>query len=435
MKRTKSASGIKRTPEHLRSILIYPSFRSILYILLGYIQMFSGVFQKSLRITFAYCLYVLISFFSLRKLIFSEGVIGLRHEWAIPPYRDQLIMRFIESFYMINPISGEPHIYYTQLYYKFIESVFSLFFSIEGDIMSKVILIFLLSTSGISMFYLSRNIGFGYIGSFLSGLFYMFAPGVFVRVTVGHVLYLFSYAISPFILSLFIFSVIGSKDVDWKKLMLSSILYAISWVQIQFALLIPFVLFTITVVFLLKTPKNVFHILKSFIIFFAVGLALNSYWILPYMFGISSKLNISQISSIYYYGIYYGPDVFTTFTSAGFPFPSDYSRLLSMNILPKFYYLFVIFFPLIAYASLIIDKKKDSFILSFAMIALIGIFLMSGIHSPLSELWEFLYLHIPLMRVFRELHSYYFLISISYSVLVGKFASASLEQKEGGEQI
>lgn len=80
-----------------------------------------------------------------------------------------------------------------------------------------------------------------------------------------------------------------------------------------------------------------------------------------------------------------------------------------------------ILIPVIAFASfLFIEKFKEykKYILSFAAISFVGVFLAKGINSPFGNVYEFLFNHLPGFSLFRDPTKWYLLTALGYSVLI-----------------
>lgn len=158
--------------------------------------------------------------------------------------------------------------------------------------------------------------------------------------------------------------------------------------------------------------------LKYFSLAILIAVGLNLFWILPYAIYPFNPLKILG-------------DAYTSIDSVKFFSFADFSAAFSFlhpnwpeNIFGKSSFLrseFLIL-PLLAFWSLL-SVRKDSrqlslAILSFAMVALLGIFLGKGAREPFGDFYIFLFNNFPGFQMFRDPTKWYVLVAISYSILI-----------------
>lgn len=78
--------------------------------------------------------------------------------------------------------------------------------------------------------------------------------------------------------------------------------------------------------------------------------------------------------------------------------------------------------PIFAYLGLILNRKNRE-VVFFGIISLIGIFLAKQVGEPFHSTYPWLYEHFPGFNAFREASKFYFLVIISYSVLIASFVN------------
>ena len=159
----------------------------------------------------------------------------------------------------------------------------------------------------------------------------------------------------------------------------------------------------------------------NFLLFFSVFflfLLLNLFWIIPNVttgtLTSNEYLNRSIIEGNFY-NIQNATALFYPFWTGAEP-----TWFLVQNI-PFFFWLY----PILAFTGFIIGRKNKP-IVYFGLLALIGIFLTKQDSAPFGQIYTFFYNHVPGFSAFREASKFYFVIVISYSVLIGSFAFSLL---------
>lgn len=341
-----------------------------------------------------------------------DGLIGLRQDWIIPPYNQQVLTWSKELFFSWIPQGlGHRSLYPTEFIFRLQIAFFSF---LSGELLAKGILIFLLSLSGLSVYYLCRILKINPFFSVISGVFYMASPVTFNRIVAGHLNYLESFAIAPLILALFIKIVDEPESrINIKYAIICGILYAISWVQIQFALMVLFLL--ILYVLINKISKrNIFYLLLITTISILVHLP----WILPlvlYPAGMSDFLEKSATVDL----IQHQSESATLINSLRLV---GYVNRYYLDSVPEndrlIWGITGVAIAAIVYLSLL-TRPKDKKIFFFASAAIISMVLAAGTNPPLGGILVFLYGKFSILNTFREIYHIMFIPALSYSVLIG----------------
>lgn len=77
-----------------------------------------------------------------------------------------------------------------------------------------------------------------------------------------------------------------------------------------------------------------------------------------------------------------------------------------------------IFIPILVFLAPLL-RKKDSILSFWLIISLISVLLIKGINEPFAQIYPWLFAHIPGFSFFRDPTKFFFLLALSYSVLVG----------------
>ncbi len=144
----------------------------------------------------------------------------------------------------------------------------------------------------------------------------------------------------------------------------------------------------------------------------AGAIAVNSFWIIP--------------NAVSYKGLY---EAATNGDVVSFLSFATFSNAISLthpnwpeNIFGKIGFMkpeFLIL-PILAFAGLLFIRRKqknDLYIISFSIIALLGIFLSKGTNEPFGIVYRML-AKIPGFMIFRDPTKFYLLIALSYSILI-----------------
>ena len=161
--------------------------------------------------------------------------------------------------------------------------------------------------------------------------------------------------------------------------------------------------------------KKSFKDLWSYIGAILFVILLNFYWLFPLLS--ENKVTSNELFSRSLFGnnffdISSSLTFFHRFWTGGSP------TIFIRQPIPFYFWLI----PIFAILSLV-PKKKNPFLLYFALLALVGIFLTKQSGEPFPNAYQWLYNHFPGFNAFRETSKFYFLIALGYSVLIGTFVS------------
>ncbi len=88
---------------------------------------------------------------------------------------------------------------------------------------------------------------------------------------------------------------------------------------------------------------------------------------------------------------------------------------------------YLLIITVITWSSLLAKRSKIN--VFFGVIALLGVFLTKQSNQPFTQIYEFLFNHLPGFNAFREASKFYLLTVIGYTVLIGTFI-AHIESKQ-----
>lgn len=161
--------------------------------------------------------------------------------------------------------------------------------------------------------------------------------------------------------------------------------------------------------------KNLlFNVLNSFLSFLVL-LLLNLYWILPFVATktlTSNAILSREILAGSFYNLQNAIALFYPFWTGVEP------TWFFVQKIPLVFWLY----PILAFMGLIVAKKNKQAVF-FGLLAVIGIFLTKQDTPPFATVYAFFYSHLPGFSAFREASKFYFLIALSYAVLIGAFVA------------
>lgn len=299
---------------------------------------------------------------------------------------------------------------------------FTAFFSKLGLSWSLIQLLFwilpavLLSFLG-SFFLFRKLFKLSILYAFLSGIVYTFNTYFLMIFTGGQLGVSLSYSIAPLVFLCFVLTL---EKLSLKKSLIAGLMSGLQILldpRITYITLFAVFLYLIFNFSKLRTVKN-----RRYLFFiFIIAVLVNSFWIFPLIL-----VKVPSLPS--------GFDSLSSFKFFSFARLENSISLLHPNwpenIFGKVYFLRPEFlmFPIIAFSALLFKKNKN--ILFFSLLSLIGIFLAKGANEPFGFINEFLFQHIPGMKMFRDSTKWYLLITLGYSILI-PFSVASIYELLG----
>ncbi|MCX8008444.1 MAG: hypothetical protein N3A54_01935 [Patescibacteria group bacterium] len=170
-----------------------------------------------------------------------------------------------------------------------------------------------------------------------------------------------------------------------------------------------------------RSYEKKFIISKFIVLPFFIVLAINSFWIIPSLFfkgGITTShmYQTSQQNDLSFFSV------------------ADFPHTLSLlhpnypeNIFGRVYFLKpeFLFIPVLAFSVFFIQKKQSDLIF-FGILGLVGSFFAKGVHEPFGQVYEFFFRYVPGFFLFRDPTKWYVMTAVSYAILIsGLFQTTS----------
>jgi hypothetical protein len=358
--------------------------------------------------------YLLIARFILGGILFSPGTVGFFHDWAIGPFPEMIYSWANEGFYIWDSQLGNK-IYPTDWLFRIIFIPFSF---LGGEILSKVLLVLVITLSGLGAFTLGRQLKLGWFSSSAVGILYIFSPIIFTKIIAGHLYYLLAYALAPFIVFSFLK---GKEEKNSRYFIVCGILLCFAISQFQFLIMMLVVLLIFSLVDFKHIRTSLRGLLITFTIAFVVVLMPVA---LSQLSAISDiPLSLEPRNLLSFIATITASDMLESFRLLGYESqPYSYLNLGTINdrfesnsgIMPPWIFYLDFLLPIAGFLSLMF--RRDRYAISFAIIAVIGLFLLKGNNPPFQGLSVFLFL--SGFYLFREIWHIAFLYGFSITFLV-----------------
>lgn len=159
----------------------------------------------------------------------------------------------------------------------------------------------------------------------------------------------------------------------------------------------------------------------SLTVFFAITtILLNSFWLFGLLTNSSSFSGIVEGRQLYGEGHFIIQMAFTMFH----PFWTGSHRLVWSVPGQIFWWFWLI--PFLAFGGFWFNRK-NTLILFWTVIALLGIFLTKFTSQPFTGVYLWLYQHLPGFSVFRESSKFNYFVDLGYAVLIASFVTTTLK--------
>ncbi|VVB97183.1 Uncharacterised protein [uncultured archaeon] len=310
----------------------------------------------------------------------------------------------------------------------------NIFFTVE--IIQKLLFFLIFFVSGVCAYRMCPD-EWG-AGRYFAGFLYVLNPFIYVRFLAGHWLILLAYAATPFVIKglMDFFEVPSTKKSVYVAILLTFV-FALETHT-------PFLLFIVFCVFLIVNlidpgKKDSREILKSVVLMVFFLLLLNLYWLVPGFAGNGAPLGEITTSDLYTFTTTHDAGFNTLFTTASMYGFWRGGYIYAKDLLPYWYllFIFILFLSVHGFVSNYRNPKHGIYVRAFGIIAVISVFLASGISGPFAGIFEFLFNNIFFFKGFREPHKFVGLLVLSYAYLgglgVSELEKAAKAKGKGGD--
>ncbi|MBS7648711.1 hypothetical protein KEJ17_03570 [Candidatus Bathyarchaeota archaeon] len=368
--------------------------------------------------------FLVVALIIFRKIILSPGVIGLVNDWFIPPFSGQFKQLFEMNWYAWYPYMDfgqrSGTLSSILLYRMFLYLLASL--SLDGGVISKIIVIFVSTLAGFSMFYLCRQMKISLFPAVLSGIFYMMTPMVFDYFVGGIEFIVFIYALMPLIIVFFGKSL---EEKNYKNIIITDIAIGLASsllhiIIIGVALLLFFLLYSLQ----RKNGHGFLYCLKIFSIILCISFLISTFWMLPLVDDVikgrmyewwAAARPLPMEHYLFMEQLAYPINIVRLIG-----FPAGYFLQTAST---SYHWQAVSFIPVFLALLALLLRPKDEKVIFFGILATIGIVLSAGTKGPLDGIWLWLLRETPL-RIFRESYKWIPLACMGYAFLLGKVSEA-----------
>ncbi|MDY6893965.1 MAG: hypothetical protein SVO01_00885 [Thermotogota bacterium] len=355
-------------------------------------------------------IYVLLSIFNLRGILFTNNRMGFNHDWDFPYSIYEFKVYCNQAFYIWSEHNlGRPMMYPAQYLLKYFLTPFS-YLGLDGLIAIKLLLLFMFIFSGYFMYLLLRkSFKLGPVPSIVSGIFYMTTPVFFNKIVAGHFLYLIGYTLSPLIM--FYFKKYLDDD-ETKYLVLTGLLISLASIQVQFAIML-LVLLLFYNILLYRVEMN--KTLKISVFLIAIILLIHSFWIITSVSNFLGLVETVKTASNVECLKSWNTSIINAFMLVGYR-SHHFLAALNNYEYKSIYNICSFLLLLLIFSSLLIRKHRVP--LFFGMVSIITLIFTTALSDPFGGLVSFLYSNFPVFNLFREVYHFTVLISFSYSIML-----------------
>ncbi len=361
----------------------------------------------------AFFLYLFLVFFATRNLLLTPGTVGHNWDWLIPPRVDYLQHLFSLSFSTWqNSNLGESRLFQLPSLPFMTFFLSPSLFGLDGDFVSKFLIISTMVLSGMGMFLFVESLTGFFFASFLAGFFYAFSPFLFADLIGGAATQFFAYALLPW-LFFFFRKLNQNKEKYFLWFFCSVVVLSLLTISLQVFVLASVVLLA----YLVIQPQKLTYF-KNLLFLYLAYFFLNLYWIIPTvseLFSLKetvfseSFFNIAQIKANV-------PSLWEIFVATGYwrPLFLDAIRPEIINFWLGLTYLSVVF---IFATNFFLQKSKEAFFWLFLL--LISFIFATGGKEPMGDQVLWLYMHFPLMALFRSPQHLLVVPIFAFAILLG----------------
>lgn len=234
----------------------------------------------------------------------------------------------------------------------------------------------------------------------------------------GHLTLATAFAWSPLAIYLFINNLTNKKLIT--AVIAGLVCFIVSAYEARAFYIVAWVLFLYYLyhTFLIEkiSKKNIISNSIYAVIPILVTLILSTYWIIPLIATRSLQSNAVLGRGLFGSNFMYLTNSLTLFH----PFWAGAAPTTFINQPIPVYFWFV---PMLAFLGLIFGRK-NKYVVFFGIIAALGILLSKQSATPFPHVYLWLYEHLPGFNAYREASKFYYLLGLSYSILIGALVAS-----------
>ncbi|MBI4216761.1 MAG: hypothetical protein HY687_05160 [Chloroflexi bacterium] len=371
--------------------------------------------------------YVLLSIMALRGFIFEPGTLGHHWDWNVPPPVEYLRNMAETAFYGWSEVSLGHSRYSFPNFFVFIYASWG-FLGLSGDFVSKFWLFFAIFFSGISMFYLVKNIlvmELGartsyrvYASSLLAGIGYALSPYLFNEILGGASSQYIVYSLLP--LALYIVKRMVAEGPEFKYVFALGLMFLFISSAFQSLLLFSAIIL-IYIFFKPKRRASLWGLVKAYGLF----ILFDAQWLIQasqVFFGSMSALTTSEQLQLVRLSGGNIPTISQAFLNTGY-----FNPLFTSSITPSLMGFWVITsfaLVIITFSALFLipsqrNKQAQKEVIFWTALFLASLVLATGGHPPLGDFVVWLYTYFPPMVLFRSVQHFIEIPTLALSILIG----------------
>lgn len=286
--------------------------------------------------------------------------------------------------------------------FSFFQGVFA-YFNLSFTLLERFLIIIpFLMLGGLGIWKMCRNLNLSIYAKFISTLFYLTNTYILLVIDGGQLTISLSYALFPWGFIFLENAVSGNLK---KKILAGLLISVIGFFDIRFL----YIFFLLGFIKFLFESNLIISWLKTLSVILLVLLGINAFWLLTLIkFPISSNTYSSFTQT--------SLTSFITFPHALLMLSPHWFKNV-FGVVTPLHPEFIIF-PVLAFLTPIL-KIKNKNVGFWLVVAMVSLLLTKGSSEPFGYIYSWLYKNIPGFSLFRDSSKFFFLVALSYSVLIG----------------
>ncbi len=343
-------------------------------------------------------------------------------------YYEQLSEGIIPSTWLSDHTAGHPNIVIWNIpFVKWIPSIVSFIFEVDSNVTEKIHkfwpVVFLLPSGS---FFLVKHLTKSDIAGLIGSIVFCFNTYFLSINSQGHLSLTVACAFANFAFLFFIKS-LEKLSISY-SIITSLTFFIVGSYDFRFLYILSYILFAYTIFYVFFVAKIKVKNYKESAKYFLLALTpyllyilMAAYWVIPTLVSgeiIDNQVLRREIIFRDYWGIFEAMTLSHTFWG-NLPIWSTPTNYVNM-------YYFAI--PILAALGYYINKKNQIYTF-FLVFSIIGILLSKQNGVPFEWFYDWMFENFPGFKAFREATKFYYIIAISYAVLIGGLSKSIWEIK------
>ncbi len=371
--------------------------------------------------------YLAVALFILRDGLTGSSF-GLQYDWSYPLLTyDRLLdgVRYIWS----AENNGIIPLYRTNAITDGIIGAIGTITHISPQVLYKLVLVTLFTSSGVSMYALMRGRQYSRLVAFLTGLFYLTSTVLMTRAITGYFGYLVSMAAFPFLMYLYYQACKASGVAQVRVILGMAVVSCFAFYQVHFAVFFVWFVMADAIIHLILLRRITSGVLAG--VGTLIGYALcNLFWVFPILQNMFvSDSVVSNLANQVALNSRSGSlpnSIWETIIMQSHAVTAPILYPMHSNLSDRLVLLTVLLLLLVGAA---LNKKRRAQVAVFAVLVIATLPIALGPDSPLGAVYKQLLSALPVLKMFREPYHLAFLMLLFWTTVLGAAVEWCLSHK------